>query len=478
MNTKKLMLAAAAAVTGATLTAAVPEVSGVTMTQANDRLVTITYTLANAPAVVTLDVQTNATANAASDDPGWTSIGGEAVWNAAGDVWKKVGTAGGTFNGTIVWRPDLSWPDHKIESDCARAVVTAWALDNTPTYMVVSLDVAKTVDGAITYYPGVDYLPKSSYEQVGAAVTNNPAYKTTKLLMRKIMASGIAWTMGSTADETRQRSATQEQPNVVSLTNNYYIGVFEFTQRQWALVATNSSAKANFSNSGDEDDMRPMEKVSYNELRNTHSTSASTTSVSAGTLTVEPSSDSLCGLLRLRTGLDFDLPSEAQWEFACRAGHGSGYWNDGSKIQNSATGDTNLEKLGRYSGNNPGGASNKSATLAPAEGGTAVVGSYAPNDWGLYDMHGNVFEWSIDWRQDDLVSARDLVGEPYNGRANINPANPAQTLSGGTNSYRIRRGGSAFHESGYARSAKRENLSPASRAVAVGFRVVCTAGLK
>ena len=186
MNTKKLMLAAAAAVTGATLTAAVPEVSGVTMTQANDRLVTITYTLANAPAVVTLDVQTNATANAASDDPGWTSIGGEAVWNAAGDVWKKVGTAGGTFNGTIVWRPDLSWPDHKIESDCARAVVTAWALDNTPTYMVVSLDVAKTVDGAITYYPGVDYLPKSSYEQVGAAVTNNPAYKKRMQQMGKL----------------------------------------------------------------------------------------------------------------------------------------------------------------------------------------------------------------------------------------------------------------------------------------------------
>ncbi len=99
----------------ATLPAAVPSVTDVAMVQANDRLVTITYTLSNAPAVVTLDVQTNATANAASDDPGWTSIGGEAVWNALGDVWRKVGdglASGQSFSGTITWHPDHAWPVH------------------------------------------------------------------------------------------------------------------------------------------------------------------------------------------------------------------------------------------------------------------------------------------------------------------------------------------------------------------------------
>ena len=77
MNIKQLTLAAIAAATGAAL-AAVPEVSNVTMTQAANRLVTITYQLTEA-AVVTLDIQTNANTSAAANDPGWTSIGGEAV---------------------------------------------------------------------------------------------------------------------------------------------------------------------------------------------------------------------------------------------------------------------------------------------------------------------------------------------------------------------------------------------------------------
>ena len=199
MDIKKLTAAALAAATSAALTAAVPEISGVTMAQGVARLVTITYTLADAPAVVTVDVQTNANTSAAADDPGWTSIGGEAVWNATGDVWKKVETG----SRTITWRPDHSWPDHKIADGGARAVVTAWALDNTPDYMVVDLAAAHS----IFYYPGVDFLPGSSIGQKGA-VTNNTSYKTSKLLMRKIMARGVTWTMGS-ADGEKLRNAAR-----------------------------------------------------------------------------------------------------------------------------------------------------------------------------------------------------------------------------------------------------------------------------
>ena len=466
MNTKKLYATALAATAGAALPfvslATVPEVTTASMVQDTaSRRVTITYTLTDAPAVVTLDIQTNATANAAGDDPGWVSIGGEAVWNAAGDVWKKVEPG----SRTITWRPDLSWPDHKIESDCARAVVTAWALDNTPPYMVVALDLDKTADGAVTYYPGAEYLPKASYEQTGAAVTGNPAYKTNKLLMRKIMASGIPWTMGSSDAETiRVTDDAREKTHSVTLTNNYYIGVFQITQRQWANIATNSTRKAKYSVDGD---MRPMEYISYNEIRNSNSSTADP----SHNWPADPSPVSFLGNLRARTGLDFDLPSEAEWELAARAGYGSGYWGDGSQILNNNDNDGNLGRIGRYKGSNPGGNA-ETTTFAPDEGGTAIVGSYEPNAWGLYDMNGNVREWCLDWYQVNITS--------YNGKVNISRETPSKCLDGtqGGTPYRVTKGGSYKETSGECRPARRGFYQPSTLNNNTGLRVACRAGLE
>ena len=72
------------------------------MVQDGGRKVTITYTITDAPAVVTLDIETNIVVN--GETTGWASIGGEHIWNATGDVWKKVGSSG-TFNGRITWLP-------------------------------------------------------------------------------------------------------------------------------------------------------------------------------------------------------------------------------------------------------------------------------------------------------------------------------------------------------------------------------------
>ena len=472
MNTLSIALTALA-LEGALspLHAAVSQISAVDMAQSSSsRLVTITYTLADAPAVVTVDVQTNANTSAAANDPGWASIGGAAVWNAQGDVWRKVGNdlaEGQTFSGTITWRPDHSWPDHKIADGGARAVVTAWALDNTPDYMAVDVSAAAQPDTQ-TYYPAADFVP--------GGVTNS-IYKTTKLLMRKIMAKDVEWTMGSTALETQSRQAAREATHQVKLANNYYIGVYAITQSQWSQVATNSSATANFTAEGF---MRPMEKVSYNEIRNTHSTSASASSVAAGTLTADPSSDSFLGLLRSKTGVDFDLPSEAQWEFAARAGNGVGYWGDGTAILNKNP-DANLSLLGRYK-NNPTSNSSESpaATIAPSEGGTAIVGTYDPNAWCIYDMQGNVWEWCLDWYQEKLDQMKDANGVDYGGRVNIDPSNPANYLSGESTSSsatRVVRGGSWGGAAGACRPAYR-SYTPASRRDNSGFRVLCSAGLR
>ena len=434
--------------------AAVPEASNVTMVQAANRLVTITYQLANAPAVITLDVETNANTSAAADDPGWTSIGGEALWNATGDVWKKVS---GKDTYTITWRPDLSWPDHKIAANGARAVITAWALDNTPDYMAVDISAAAQPDTQ-RYYPGADFVP--------SGVTNG-LYKTTTLLMRKIMARDVTWTMGSTTLETQNRQAAREATHQVTLGNNYYIGVYEVTQSQWSQVATNSTISANFTT---ERFMRPMEKVCYNEIRNAVNT---TTANASYNWPADPNPSSFLGLLRSKTGLDFDLPTEAQWEFAARAGNGVGYWNDGSAILN-ANPDANLNLLGRYE-RNGGKVLSGTSYVDPAAScgvanGTAIVGSYAPNAWGLYDMHGNVWEWCLDWYEDNINA--------HGGAVNIDPSAPAKTLSGASGAGRVLRGGSWGGAAGNCRPACRDGNMPTVRAGNGGFRVLCSAGLR
>ncbi len=425
-----------------------PQISNVRLEQDNlTRRVTVQYDIDEA-AVVTMDVLTNG-----------VSIGGANIQHVSGDCFRKI--AAGS-NHVVTWDPYLSWPDHKFGADVVSVRMTAWALDNTPDYMVADVSSAAR-PYTQTYYPDADFVP--------GGVTNG-IYKTTKLLMRKIMAKGVEWAMGSTTSET-QRKETREATHQVTLTNNYYIGVYEVTQSQWGQVATNAKISANFTT---ERSMRPMENVCYNEIRNA---AATTTENASHNWPAAPNPLSFLGLLRSKTGLDFDLPSEAQWEFAARAGNVSGYWNDGSAIQNKDA-DGNLDGLGRYKGNNPSGETSTS-TLAPSEGGTAIVGTYLPNAWGLYDMHGNVWEWCLDWYQADIDTAKDAFGNDYNGRVNIDPSNPARFLSGTSvpsDAKRVFRGGAWDYVAGSCRPAYRSYNSPALRYFDFGFRVVCTAGLR
>ena len=425
---------------------AVPEVSGVALAQgASSRLATITYTLSGAPAVVTVDVQTNAVVGGAET---WASIGGEHVQQMAGDVWKRVETGART----ISWRPDLSWPDHKIAAGGARAVVTAWSVDNPPDYMVVDL-AENAAANSERYYPAASFLP--------GGLLANPDYRTSKLVMRKIPAKGVEWTMGSDSTEPG-RDGSREAMHTVTIGDNYYIAVFETTQAQWGLVQTARAAPSYYNV---ERAMRPVEQVCYNEIRNAANT---TTADTAYDWPNDPNPGSFLGLLRAKTGLAFDLPSEAQWEFACRAGHGTGYWGDGSAILSSDK-DANLARLGRayYNGGqkldaagtsyvDPGGG------VGPTNG-TAVVGSYAPNSWGLYDMHGNVWEWCLDWFEADITAR--------GGAVNVNPSAPANTLSGAAGSSRVLRGGSWIYDAGDCRAARRSGNAPGARYSRIGFRL-------
>ena len=459
MNNIKNALACAMTAGAVTLAMATPVVSDVTMVQNGPgRLVTITYKLTE-DAVVTLDIQTNATPNAAT---GWASIGGKAICNAQGAVWRKVTSvdADGNGNYTIKWRPDKSWTDEfgngfKIADGCAKAVVTAWALDNTPNYMVVDIS-AGAQPNTQKYYPTEDFLP--------GGLLGNPAYRTSMLVMRKIMAKDVTWTMGSSELEAQQvntgdRDAAREATHQVTLTNNYYIGVFEVTQGQWALVQANRPTPSGFTNAADRA-MRPVEGVCYNEIR----MAANNTSADSGAREwpETPFAGSFLDLLHTRTGIDFDLPSEAQWEFAARAGNGDTKWGDGSPMSNTPK-DPSMDLLGRYERNggkvqNGNNYSNPDAGCGVANG-TAIVGTYNKNSWGLYDMAGNVWEWCLDKFQENITTLNGVVN----------------TASG---SERVVRGGSWAHRAGQCRPAFRNKNAAATRNNYYGFRVLCTAGLQ
>jgi formylglycine-generating enzyme required for sulfatase activity len=442
-----------------------PEVSDVVMSQASfGRMVTVTYKLSNAAngAVVTFDVETNCTVNGETK---WASIGGEAVCNAQGAVWRKVTSSDADSEGkyTITWRPDLSWEGHKVTlaEGGARAVVTAWALDNTPDYMVVDISAAAKPNTQ-RYYTSTNFLPGGLF--------GNPDYRTTSLVMRKILAKDVEWTMGSTAQEA-QRNAKSETTHKVKLDSNYYIGVFEITQAQWGEIQTVNKTPSYFQKPGD-CAMRPVERVSYNEIRNGADDSYDWPN--------SPNPVSFLGILRSRTGIMFDLPSEAQWEFAARAGNGSSKWGDGSEVLNLNK-DSNLARIARcrLNSDNPEYVGTPPDTTIDASRGTALVGSYPSNDWGLYDMFGNVNEWCLDYYQDDIAMAKDTAGVLYGGRVNINPLDSGKCLSDEspqTNArgvpYRVVRGGAYNEHAPYCRSANRA-FQQQTLCWVIGFRVVC-----
>ncbi len=266
-------------------------------------------------------------------------------------------------------------------------------------------------------------------------------YKTNKLVLRRITPG--TFMMGSPDTELgRDSDETQHQ---VTLTQPYYIGVFEVTQRQWELVMGNRPSY--FSNNAYYA-MRPVECVSYNDI-------------CGSSLGAQwPSSDavdasSFLGKLRARTGCEqWTLPTEAQWEYACRAGTTTAL-NSGKDLT-STTSCSNLNEVGRYRYNGGESYSASSTTV----NGTATVGSYQPNEWGLYDMHGNVWEWCRDWFKHDLGTEAAI--------------DPCGSTSGSSHALR----GCCWHDSANGcRSAARDYISTTSQEKWDGFRLVCTADL-
>jgi len=289
------------------------------------------------------------------------------------------GDLSGLANGTheLVWSPSQDEsvrPWTNLVNATFAVDVTASANPEMPEFLVVDLTSGK--DAATWPVAGVESLDPTADE-----------YKTTKLVLKRIRPA--AFTAGSPTSEPC-RSSTTEASVDVTLTNDYYIGVYELTQRQYELMTGTAGASK-------QGGAYPCYSFSWGSVRGTSGTAGARWPQSSAV-----TEGSLMHTLRTKaalpsgvpSGWKFDLPTNAQWEWACRGGTTSA-WNDGSEVNvvttlvANANGsvttnctDAALDRLGWYAGNSGG-------SVHP-------VGLKAPNRFGLYDMHGNVWEMCLD----------------------------------------------------------------------------------
>ena len=186
----------------------------------------------------------------------------------------------------------------------------------------------------------------------------------------------------------------------VTISNGFYLGKYEVAQGQWQALMGNNPSKF-------KGDSLPVEQVSWLDAQQFVET-----------------------LNQRHDSFAYRLPTEAEWEYACRAGTPGDYAG-------------NIYWMGWYD--------------SDSDNKTHAVGTKEPNAFGLFDMHGNVWEWCQDW---------------YHGNYDGAPADGSAWLNGGEQKYRVLRGGSWTHSANYLQSYYRGYAAPDNRVANYGFRVV------
>ena len=263
------------------------------------------------------------------------------------------------------------------------------------------------------------YTPTSPRPSYPPALTNS-------LGMEFVHIAPDTFTMGSPEDEDGRNE--DESQHEVTLTQGYYLQTTEVTQGQWLAVMDNNPS--HFKNCGEN---CPVENVSWEDVQ-----------------------AFIQKLNQRESRYQYRLPTEAEWEYAARSDNQSAFTNGGIS-QLECGHDPNLDAMGWYCGNSSvdyTGCYDASSWGGPTCAGPHPVAQKQPNDWGLYDMHGNVWEWCQDWYGD------------YPKGSVTNPRGPS---SGGP---RVVRGGSWLSSARYCRSAYRGGNLPGDRINYCGFRLV------
>ena len=252
-----------------------------------------------------------------------------------------------------------------------------------------------------------------------------PGLPENAKMLEMVLIEPGTFTMGSPKDE-RGRSDREWPPHEVNITKPFYVGVYEVTQAQWEAVMGSGSHHSKFRGKPD----NPVEKVSWHACQK------------------------LIKRLNALGEGTFRLPTEAEWEFACRAGTDTRFFF-GDALECADTGEEYCETADKHmwwSGNNDSGE-------------TKEVGLKLSNPWGLYDIHGNVSEWCSDrWEA------------PYQRGPQTDPEGPSSTWFSRIwpLSNRVNRGGSIYHGFGACecRSASRHYEQRIDFHWSLGFRLV------
>ena len=256
---------------------------------------------------------------------------------------------------------------------------------------------------------------------------------TNSIDMKLALIPAGTFIMGSPPSEPDRDN--KEERHEVSITKPFYMGIYEVTQAEYMAV---TRGVENFANrSAFKGERNPVENVEWKKAR------------------------AFCELLSARpeemtAGRKYRLPTEAEWEYACRAGTKTAFHVGNALSSENAN----------FNGNYPAGDVAKGPYLRKP----TAVGSYKPNAFGLYDMHGNVAEWCADWYDPEFYfdsPDENPLGPPFG------IVDTGFTNNGKNNFFVVVRGGCWVDDGRACRSAYRFRAMPNTQYRLIGFRLVC-----
>jgi formylglycine-generating enzyme required for sulfatase activity len=259
---------------------------------------------------------------------------------------------------------------------------------------------------------------------------------TNSIGMKLALIPAGKFQMGSPEKENERED--KELLHEVTITRPFYMGVSVVTQAEWQKVTTKNPSRFKAGSGGGPD--HPAENMTFDE--------AVDFCKKLSALAEEK-----------KAGRTYRLPTEAEWEYACRAGTTTPF-HYGTSLSS---------KQANFNGDFPYGGAAKGAYLRQ----TAKVGSYEPNAWGLYDMHGNVSQWCSDWYDPEYYK-KSPKEDPKGPEKGVMPTGyKSRSTPGDGQFYRVIRGGSWVDEARGCRSAYRYRAMPHEAYQIIGVRVVC-----